>query len=72
MPLTKRQLTRAARLYALAVLSNQDVGGADTEEQSEVRDLAIANAGKALIRLGYEPTELNTIDHCIEAAKAKR
>ncbi len=69
MGLTKRQLDRAARLYGLAVLSNQDAGGAETDEEQRVMQRAIDAAGEALTRLGYMPAELATISACIDAAR---
>jgi hypothetical protein len=72
MPLNKRQLARAVRLYGLAVLSNQDCGGADTENERAVMQGTIDAARDALRRLGYVPTELHTISQCIEAAAVRR
>jgi Holliday junction resolvasome RuvABC DNA-binding subunit len=70
--MTKRQLARAARLYALSVLSNQDCGGAESEVERQVMEHAINEAGSALARLGYEPTELASITKCIDAAMTQR
>lgn len=72
MPLTKRQLARAVRLYRLAVLSNQDCGGAESDDERAVIQGAIDAAGDALRRLGYMPTELHTIGQCIAAAARKQ
>ena len=68
MALTTRQLAKAARLYGLAVLSNQDAGGAESDDETQVMQRAIYSAGAALRRLGFEPTELATITQCIDAA----
>ncbi|WP_080423745.1 hypothetical protein [Burkholderia ubonensis] len=68
MALTKRQLDRAARLYGLAVLSNQDTGGAESDDEAAVMERAIDAAGDAIRRLGFEPTELASITDCINAA----
>jgi hypothetical protein len=67
MAMTKRQLAKAARLYGLSVLSNQDTGGAESKDEAEVMQRGIDEAGRALRRLGYEPTELATITKGIDA-----
>jgi hypothetical protein len=72
MPLNKRQVARAVRLYRLAMLSNQDCGGAESEDEQAVMLGATDAAGDALRRLGYTPTELLTIGQCIEAAARKQ
>lgn len=75
MPLTKRQIQKAARLYSLAMIALTD-GGGDAEneamatDENAVRVAAAQTATIALARLGFEPAQLVTISHCIDAARA--
>jgi hypothetical protein len=68
MPLTKRQVGNASRLYALAVVAHLDTGGSATDDEAAVMQCAIDAAGASLNRLGFEPRELMSITDCIRAA----
>jgi hypothetical protein len=69
MPLNKKQIKKAARLYSLALVAHLD--GGDTEEQDAVKTEARRAATEALTRLGFEPGELTTLENCINAAKSE-
>jgi hypothetical protein len=68
MALTKRSVEKAARLYALAVVANQDTGGSASDEEADVMQHAIDASTASLRRLGFEPGDLLHITDCIRAA----
>jgi hypothetical protein len=68
MALTKRSLEKAARLYALAVVANQDAGVSSSDEEAAVMQRAIDASADSLRRLGFEPGDLSHITDCIRAA----
>ena len=63
---TKRQLTKAARLWSLGVIANGDDGG---DEQSGIRQIAIDHAQDQLHRLGHHFGDLINEQACIDAVE---
>ena len=70
MSLTKRQITKASRLYSLAVVANCDLGGAFGDDEDAVAQAAIEKARADLDRLGFDPGQLSSLESCINAVRA--
>lgn len=64
---TKKQVEKAAKLYALAVIAHTD-GGGSSEEGDCMRSIAIEKAKRELKRLGYDAADLLTEVDCLQAA----
>lgn len=67
MGLTKRQTLKAARLYGLAMVAHTDNIGAETDDELRVMEASRAIAEAALARLGYDKSQLVTIQQCVSA-----
>ncbi|SEU40153.1 hypothetical protein SAMN03159335_06211 [Burkholderia cepacia] len=70
MALTKRQTLKAARLYGLAMAAYTDSIGAETDDESRVLEVSRELAEAALARLGYDKSQLVTIQQCISAVSS--
>lgn len=66
--MNKRQLRKAAQLWALALVAHVQLD-ADTGDDTanEIREIAILNARRKLERLGFDPANLKTEKECAEA-----
>jgi hypothetical protein len=69
MALTKMQVLKAARLYGLAMAAHADSGGSETDDETRVMWASQERAESALARLGYDKSQLVTIQDCIRAAR---
>lgn len=69
--LTKKQLSYAATLYALATNAHSDCGGADTEEETLVMKLCGDRAESRLNNMGYELGDVGSIASCIDLARRR-
>lgn len=68
MALTKRQITKAGRLYGLAMAAWADGAGMDNDE-IRVMQASREHAESALTRLGFDKAKLATIRDCIDAVR---
>lgn len=69
--MTRRQLSLASKLYALAMVAHTETEG-DTGDETRVRINATKRAKTALRRLGLDPADVISIDDCIERAQDMR
>jgi len=67
--MNKLTLTKAARIYAIAMVAGMDTGGAETEEEIEVTQAAMDAANRKLETMGLTLSDVPTLQHCIALAK---
>lgn len=67
--MNKRAINKAANLFLLANTAHLDVGGTDTDEQTDVVVQAIAIARSKLAKMGIAWESLLTLQSCIDYVK---
>jgi ribosome-associated translation inhibitor RaiA len=67
--MNKLTLTKAARLYSIAMVAHMDQGGAETEEEAAVVQAAMDAANRKLETMGLTLSDVPTLQHCIALAK---
>lgn len=68
MPLTRKQIDYAGRLYGFAMAAHSD-GVAMDDDEKRVMQASREKAEAALARLGFDKSQLLAIRDCIEAAR---
>lgn len=72
MKTTKRQLQKAAQLWALSLIAHVQLD-ADTcdDTANEIREIALSNARRKLEQIGFDPAHLKTEKECLDALEGK-
>lgn len=68
MPLTRKQIDYAGRLYGLAMAAHSDGVAMDDDEMHGMQ-ASREKAEAALARVGFDKSQLLTIRDCIETAR---